>query len=144
MVLVLTVLGVILLPLHFRRCEFFFLRPICKPWLKLVIPQVLLTVPMLDFTASTTNWITLSRKLAWKIWSTISGLVYFCFLLIFLGILVFQDWEKEKEERKKKEMEDQRKAESGSSATGQVQVQSELHDGNIHSPSPHVTNGPPV
>ncbi|KAE9381181.1 hypothetical protein N431DRAFT_457792 [Stipitochalara longipes BDJ] len=96
MVLVLTVIGVILLPFTFAA--------------------ILLTGPMFDFTVPKTDWINVSNKLAWKIWGVISAVVYFVFGLIFLEILVFRKCERIREERdakeKKEKEEEERKKEA--------------------------------
>jgi hypothetical protein len=64
------------------------------------VQVVLLTAPLFDFKTSTSKWITMSRKLARKIWGTISGIVYFGLLLIFLGTLLLPRLVKRKREAK--------------------------------------------
>jgi uncharacterized protein (DUF2225 family) len=65
--------------------------------------------------------------------------VYFAFILIFLGILIYQYCQKKKEKRLRQQIEDRRKAESESSTTGQEQ--SKMTVGKTNPPRRDVTNG---
>jgi hypothetical protein len=132
MVLVLTVIGVILLPFTFAAVRRLSSTPVVT---RLIILQVLLTAPVFDFTVSDPNGITISRKLGWKVWGTISGVAYFVFLLIFLGLLFVQELRRKKQE---KEAESKREQAKSSSAD---EVPPRTPDGEVNHDGRHGTNG---
>jgi hypothetical protein len=72
-----------------------------KKFEELILSQILLTGPMFNFD-DPYDWNTISRLLAWKIWGIISGGVFLVFLLIVLGVKIFQLLKQNMEEKMKK------------------------------------------
>jgi hypothetical protein len=103
--LIITVVGLILLPFTFAAVRFPHRR---KNFEELILSQILLTGPMFDFNG-TLSGNTISKLPAWKIFGIISGGVFIFFSLIFLGAHIFQQQKqkmREKEKKKKKKRND--------------------------------------
>jgi uncharacterized membrane protein len=132
LVLVLTVVGVILLPFTFAAVRHLSSTPDVTC---LIILQALLTAPVFDFTVHDPNWVTISRKLGWKIWGAISGVAYFIFLLIFLGHLIVQECQRKKQEKEAESKRGQTESPSAGEVPLRMPDREANHDGR------HGTNG---